>query len=102
MSITMFAIIEVLTIVLVAAIAGALGYYYKQNQVEKAKLLQKDEAERILIDAKEKARQIEISARDQALQVIQKAEGDLERRRSELSREEDRLQKRREELDNRL
>ena len=87
----------------VALISGlAVGYFIKQSQIEKEKLKQKDEAERLLESAKEKASAIEIQARDQAIQIKQKAEDDIDRKRSELSKEEDRLQKRREELDNRL
>jgi len=97
-----FLITMLFIIALFGSGGAALGYYYKQSLVEKAKRAQKDEAERILEAAKEEARQVEIQARDQALEVIQKAEGELERRRNELNREEDRVQKRREELDNRL
>ena len=87
----------------VALVLGLIiGYMYKQNQVEKEQLKQKDEAERLLEEAKEKAGQMEIQARDQALVVLQKAEADNERKRAELSKEEDRLLKRREELDGRL
>jgi ribonucrease Y len=102
MSLLTFFIITIILIPLMIALGAALGYYYKQQQVEKAKIEKRDEAERLLEAAKEQARLVEIKARDQALQVIQKAETDLDRRRNELSREEDRLQKRREELDNRL
>lgn len=92
-----------LVMVLVALGLGlALGFLIKQNQVEKVKLEQMDEGERILEEAKEKARQVEIKARDQALMLHQKAEQDIDRKRAELSKEEDRLQKRREELDNRI
>jgi len=83
-------------------IGMVIGYFYKQNQVEKEQLRIKDKAERTLEDAREKARLIEIQARDQALEVLQKAESEIDRRRAELSKEEDRLQKRREELDNRV
>jgi ribonuclease Y len=83
-------------------IGMVIGYFYKQNQVEREQLRIKDKAERTLEDAREKARSIEIQARDQALEVLQKAESDADRRRNDLSKEEDRLQKRREELDNRL
>lgn len=90
-------------IVLVALGLGlTLGYFYKQNRVEKAKREQMDEAEKFLEEAKEKARLIEIKARDQALVLHQKAEQDNDRKRAELSKEEDRLQKRREEMDNRV
>lgn len=90
-------------IVLVALGLGlTLGYFYKQNRVEKAKREQMDEAEKFLEEAKEKARLIEIKARDQALVLHQKAEQDNDRKRAELGKEEDRLQKRREEMDNRV
>jgi ribonuclease Y len=96
-------IVFLLIISALALILGAVaGYYFKQSQIAKEQLQQKDEAERLLEEAKEQARQIEIQARDQALDIIQKAETDLDRRRTELSKEEDRLQKRREEQDLRL
>ncbi len=96
-------IISIPVILVIGSIIGyIIGYLYKQNQVEKAKLEQKDEAERLLEEAREKARKVEIEARDQALKVMQKAEAEAERKRAELNREEDRMQKRREELDNRL
>lgn len=95
-------LIELIAMPIILALGLVVGYYYRQNQYEKARLLNKAEAERILDDAKEQARLLEIQARDKALQVIQKAEGDMDRKRNEISKEEDRLQKRREELDIRL
>ena len=87
----------------IALLAGAaIGYLLKQNQVDKAMLEQRDEAERLLEDTKEKVRLMEIKARDEAIAILQKAESEVVRRRNEVSREEDRLQKRREELDNRI
>jgi ribonuclease Y len=51
--------------------------------------------------AQEKALSIELAAKDKALQIRQAADQEATRRRTDISREEDRLQKRREELDNR-
>jgi len=102
MTIWTFILIELIALPILFFLGAALGYYYKQSQHEKLQLQQKVEADHTLEDAKEQARLIEIQARDQALQVIQKAEGDIERRRNEINKEEDRLQKRREELDVRL
>ncbi len=99
---TLFIIIELISILIALVLGLVIGYLYKQNQVEKAKHEQLDEAERLLEEAKEKARGVEIQARDQALEVLQKAENEIERKRSDLNKEEDRLQKRREELDNRV
>ncbi len=85
-----------LIIVIIALGLGlAIGYLYKQSRVEKAKREQLDDAERILEAAKEEARLVEIKSRDQALEVLKKAEFDNERKRNELGKEEDRLQKRR-------
>jgi ribonuclease Y len=87
----------------VALVLGAvIGYLIKQNQVAKEMQRQSEKAGSILDEAKEQARQMEIQARDRALDVHQKAELEVNRRRSELSKEEDRLQKRREELDGRI
>jgi ribonuclease Y len=102
MTIWTFILIELIALPILFFLGAALGYYYKQSKYEKLQLQQKVEADQILDDAKEQARLIEIQARDQALQVIQKAEGDIERRRAEINKEEDRMQKRREELDGRL
>jgi ribonuclease Y len=95
-------LITVISISIALVLGGAIGYFYKQNRVEKEHLMQKDEAERVLEEAKEQASNMEIQARDQALRIQQKAEVEVERKRTELNREEDRLQKRREETDNRL
>jgi ribonucrease Y len=92
-----------LLLIPVALVLGAvIGYLIKQNQVAKEMQLQAEKAGNVLDEAKEKARQMEIQARDRALDVHQKAELEINRRRSELSKEEDRLQKRREELDGRI
>jgi ribonuclease Y len=94
--------IELIFLPIALVLGVVIGYMYKQNQVEKEQLKQKDEAERLVEEAKEKVVQMEIQARDQALAVLQKAEGEAERKRGEVNREEDRVQRRREELDNRL
>lgn len=95
-------IVEVVLILIALAAGVAIGFLFKQNQVEKERLAQRDEAERILKTAHEKAQELEIKARDEAIEIHQKAETEIIRRRNELNREDDRLQKRREELDTRL
>ena len=71
-------------------IASRIG----REQNEKAKLL--------LQEAKENSKTIILEARDKALKIKQAAEGEISRHRSELSREEDRLQSRRANLDHRV
>jgi ribonuclease Y len=92
-----------LLLIPVALVLGAvIGYLIKQNQVAREMQVKAEKAGNVLEEAKEKARQMEIQARDRALDIHQKAELEINRRRSELSKEEDRLQKRREELDGRI
>ncbi len=63
---------------------------------------QESRADTVLLAANEKAREIELEAKDKALNVLQEADNEINRRRVENSREEDRLQKRRAEMDARV
>ncbi|MBN2296151.1 MAG: ribonuclease Y [Pirellulales bacterium] len=86
----------------VAAVIGiGVGFLAKHLQVERARKLEEQEANRIVNEAKEQAREIEIAAKDRTLEIREAAESEIERRRNELSKEDDRLQRRRAELDNR-
>jgi ribonuclease Y len=69
---------------------------------EKFKTEQQAKADNVIKAATEKARSIEIEARDKALKVMQDSEAEVQRRRSDILREDDRLQKRRAELDHRI
>ena len=89
-------------ILLGAALTGAaLGFLVKHLQVQSAKRRNKEEADRIITQAKEEAKTIELKAKNEALETRQRAEGDVERKRKDLSREDDRLRSRRAELDQR-
>jgi ribonuclease Y len=91
----------ILIIALITLIIGmAIGYglYYFIARQQKAKFQVK--AENILTEADEKAKEIELQAKDKALQIRQQADAEVSRRRSEISREEDRSTKRRQDLDN--
>ncbi|MBN1667609.1 MAG: ribonuclease Y [Anaerolineales bacterium] len=91
----------VLLVIVGAAFGAAIGYFFKQYQVQQADQKLKSESERILASAKEKVSQMELKARDQALAIRKEAEDEMARRRSELSKEDDRLQRRRDQLDSR-
>lgn len=95
-------VILVIGVVIALAIGFGAGFFWKKNQVEKARRKQIDKAEHALNEAQEKARRVEIEARDKALEKIKEADDEISHRRKELVREEDRLQKRRNELDNRI
>ncbi len=49
--------------------------------------------------AEEKAKEVELEARAKSLKISQETDAEIARRRMDLSREEERLQKRRTELD---
>ncbi|MEX1143301.1 MAG: ribonuclease Y [Anaerolineales bacterium] len=92
---------NVLIVIGTALAAAALGFGIKHFQVESAKRRLKDQADRIVLDAKEEAKRIELGAKNEALESRQRAEADVERKRKDLSREDDRLRQRRIELDQR-
>lgn len=85
-----------------AALAGlVIGYFVKQFQVQSLKKRNKEEADRIILQAKEEAKTVELRAKNEALETRQTAEADIERKRKDLSREDDRLRSRRADLDQR-
>src|SRR5450830_75767 len=92
---------------ILAAIIGivlglVVGYLSARSRLraeqEKNQLTAKD----IFNQAEERAKQVELDATDSALKMTREAENDIQRRRTELTREDDRLVKRREELDRRF
>lgn len=83
-------LIVVLTIVFVKAF------------IEKFKKEQKNKADDVIKLASEKAKNLEMEARDKSLKILQESESENSRRRGDILREDDRLQKRRLELDNRI
>jgi len=85
----------------VAILAAGIGYAVKHFQVENARRQQKAEADRIIQAAKEEASTIELKAKNEALEVRQRAETEIDRKRKDLSREDDQLRQRRIELDKR-
>jgi ribonuclease Y len=79
-----------------------VGYVLRQLQLRRELAGRQAEADRVVEEAKDKARELELGARDEALKVRDAAEVDVKRRRSELSKEDQRLQKRRSDMDRRL
>ena len=83
-----------------AALVGLIfGYLIRQlilmNAINKEKIV----AGQIIHDAKEEARELQIEAKNTALSIRESAEKDIDRKRTELSKEDERLQRRRAELD---
>jgi len=92
-----------IVVVLVALGAGAAGgYYLKQYLYEKVLRDQKLKADSLLQKAEEEVRALRLQAKDDNLKMSQASEAENSRRRADLRNEDDRLVKRRAELDHRL
>ncbi len=87
--------------ILSLAVGFVFGYLFHRYQTDKALKDQQQKAESILKGASEQARLIETQARESATKIVQAAEGENKERRQELSRETERLDKRRSEMDGR-
>ncbi len=81
---------------------GAVIFFLVRYFEDRFKKDQQNKADTVLLTANEKAREVELEAKDKALKVLQEADNEINRRRAEQSREEDRLLKRRTELDHRV
>src|SRR5512135_1429775 len=94
--------IVIVGLILALLVGLGLGFFISRIQIERVRRLQHEQADKILVDAREQARIIEIQARDNALKISQAAESEIVRLRTELDKEEERLQNRRTELDTRV
>jgi len=93
-------IVVALALGLIALVGGfLLGYRWKQRRDAQRLALAKQQAEALLAEAQEKARSIELEAKDTALAIRNEAEAEVMRRRREISRLEERAQRRLEQLD---
>jgi ribonuclease Y len=80
----------------------AVGFAVHRSQTLKRQAQQKTQADDIIRQAEEKAQKIQLEARDSALKIVKASEDEVTRRRADLRGEDDRLQKRRVELDSRF
>ena len=88
------------TIIAGAAIGGLLiGFVLRHLMVLRAIQNQQKNANQIINDAKEDARDLELEAKKKALEIRQEGEAEITRLRHELGKEDERLQRRRAELD---
>lgn len=82
-------------------LGGVLGYFAKQYQITKENERKQKHANHILTEAEREAAEITKQAQETALSIRQQAEKEADRRRTELSRYEERLQSRSDQLDRR-
>lgn len=86
----------------VAAVAFALGYFFKQIALRDQVKAAAENAALIIADAKTKQKELLLEAKDEALRLRNTVEAELRERRSDLQRQERRLQQREEHLDRKL
>jgi ribonuclease Y len=94
--------IVIIGLALTLLVGLGIGFFISRTQIERVRRQQHEQADKILVDAREQAKTIEIQARDNALKVSRVAEAEIVRLRTELDREEERLQNRRNELDTKV
>lgn len=90
--------IMLLDIVVVVVVALLIARYLNQKFQE----AQQVKADNVLLKANEQSKAIELEAKENSLRILKEAEGEMVRRRNEISKEEERLQNRRTELDHRI
>ncbi len=84
------------------ALGAGLGFWYRQQQLDREAAARRSALEKELGEAQGRARQIELQARDAAIRLRDEAESEAGRRRAELVREDERLTRRRTEIDNKV
>ncbi|WP_295417337.1 ribonuclease Y [uncultured Subdoligranulum sp.] len=102
-------ILVVLLVLVVAAVAGALGFYFggeNRKRTAEAKLgSAEEEAKRIVNDAikaaEQKRKETIIEAKDEAFKLKSEADKEIKDRRAEVSRQERRMDQKEEALDKR-
>lgn len=85
-------------VIIIAIVIFFLNRYYS-NRLQKDR---QNQADSIISNAKENAKTIEIEAKDNAIKILKEAEDEITRRRNENLKEEERLNKRRADLDHRI
>ncbi len=85
-------------VIIIAILIFFLNRYYS-NRLQKDR---QNQADSIISNAKENAKTIEIEAKDNAIKILKEAEEEITRRRNENLKEEERLNKRRADLDHRI
>ena len=95
--------VVMVVLIIAAGIASVMIANYRARiLMEKFTKEQHERSDNVIQVATEKARSLELEAKDRSLKLMQEAEAETIRRRTDLSREEERLTKRRAEMDHRL
>jgi ribonucrease Y len=92
-------LIEGIVGLIVAAVVGIIAYRIGRKQSRDEGAVLRAEAERTLVEAQAKAREMLVQNKDEILKLRESAEREIKERRMEVQREEERLVRRRSELD---
>jgi ribonuclease Y len=93
------------TLILISFVAlvlgGVIGFFLKNYQFAREASQKQNKANKILSDAERKSTEVVKEAQDRAIEIVQGAEKDALSRRTEITRFEERLQSRSDQLDKR-
>ena len=91
--VVVFIVTIIICMLVFAAAAYFLANYLSRSMNEKFMHEQQQDAENIILVSREKAQLIESDAKDNAINILKEAENEIQRRRQELTREDERLQR---------
>jgi len=95
-------VISVVAAIAAAAIGFTIGYRLKNRTIGENMSRREEEVNQKVAQAQTRMMQLELEARERALKIVEEAEADGNRRAKDLTRQEERLQSRRDNLDRRL
>ncbi len=92
----------IVIILAMCALVYVVASILSKSMNEKFMREQQNDAENIILVSREKAQLIESDAKDNAIKILNEAENDIQKRRAALVKEDERLQKKRTDVDHRL
>ncbi len=102
-------VVDLLIFLAAGAAGGVIGYLLvrsrqlqARNEAEALTRNAESESKRIIAEAESKAKTVALTAQEQKVRILEEAEQDIQRRRRETDRGEERLQRRQEQLDIKL
>ena len=92
---------QILISFIALVLGGVIGFFLKNYQYTREASQKQQKANKILSDAERKSTEVVKEAQDRAIEIVQGAEKDALNRRTEITRFEERLQSRSDQLDKR-
>ena len=93
--------IQILISFIALVLGGLIGFFLKNYQFAREASQKQQKANKVLSDAERKSTEVVKEAQDRAIEIVQSAEKDALSRRTEITRFEERLQSRSDQLDKR-